>query len=1693
MSSSQLDVIIPVKNEQSSLRQLVLRIHASLSQAGISYRLIFVNDYSTDRTQEILQQLSKKYPLLIHNKIGAPGKAFAILEGAKLATTPYLAIIDGDLQYPPEALPQLYHLARKTGMAVANRRTHQTSRLRRWGSRLNYYLFGRLLWNLDCDIQSGLKVFRTDIIRYLSPDDVTPWTLDLPLLQVARDLGYRISSHDILFSPRKSGQSKVRFFNTSLEIAFRSLKLRLQSARAYPFQLPASFSPGSSRGRGLIYRTRRYLTHTNLPASRCALVTFTPLQKAALILIFLLILANLVIHPQVTVTALIALLSFIYFTDAVFSLFLLIKSLRSPQAYDFSPDELARLRPEDLPVYTILCPLYRESDILPDFLRAIDQLDWPKDRLDVLLLLEQDDHLTQAAVNHLPLPAYVRPLIVPPSLPKTKPKACNYGLSFARGEYVVIYDAEDRPDPSQLKKAYLAFQKAGPRVFCLQSQLNYYNPNHNLLTKLFTAEYSTWFDLILPGLQSLKTIIPLGGTSNHFRTQDLIRLHGWDPFNVTEDCDLGIRLFTAGYRTAIINSTTYEEANSRVTNWLRQRSRWIKGYLQTYFVHLRHPLKFFRRHGLHALLFQLIIGLRIGFSLINPLLWAVTLSYFLFFSRVGPAIQSVYPNPILYPAVFSLIFGNFIALYQYMIGLARRRQWSLIKFVFLVPVYWLLSSLASVLAIYQLITNPHYWEKTQHGLHLGTAPAVRLPGISLPRPRLLPLPVYQFFSRLNSSVSVKLSLTLPQVNFTFPPFSQLRRSLRSGFSNKLSQVIPISTVNQPQASPAISLASPNQSPPPVSSSLPGIEEQPNESPLRRKTFSSIRLPAFPLPEFLQPYTSGGLLIIALVFSNLAQLLFQAYLGRKLSLEEFGILSTFTSLLSLSGIFSASISRTLSHQSAKLLGRYQTLIAAHWRTTRRRIYFISLGVALAWSALTPVISLFFRTPYPLTFLFFTPIWVMGFLASVDRGFLEGNHRFSFLALSLTVEAVTKLTLTFTFVRLGLAPYIYAVFPLSLFFSFLTTWSIASRLASAQSSLPSAINLRFPRNFFLSSLLANVSVVSLISFDLLLAKHFLPPAQAGQYALLSLAGKMVFLIGALFSQFVNPVISRLQGAGNQRRQFSSFNLLLLATTFVCLATLAFVGPLGPLTLPLIFGPRILPILPFTTLYGLAMLQFQLATVFVTFHQVKGRYLFPALGVFASAGLIALVALNHSDIYSLVRMVSLVATSYLFALTLLHFTYHYLATWSRNLLDLVSVFAPLPDPALAPGKVNILIYNWRDLTHKWAGGAEEYLHQLARRWVAQGHGVTLFCGNDGHQPRYQEIDGVRIIRRGGFYTVYFWALIYHLFKFRRSFDVIIDSENGIPFFTPLYARQPIFLIIHHVHQQIFRQHLIAPLASLAQFLESRVMPFVYRHTPLVTVSPSSQRAIVNAGLAKTPPRIIYNGVDTQYFHPGEKSPHPLILYLGRLQHYKSLPVFIRAAQQVIQQIPQAQFAIAGFGEERAQLQQLIHDLKLSPWVKLLGRVTQEQKRLLYQRAWVFVNPSSIEGWGITTIEANACGTPVVASQVPGLIDSVQNPSTGFLVPYGNVSEFADKITLLLQNHQLRDRLSQNSRAWAQNFNWDTSADQFLSLVKSSLPQRSHLIYQRPVINFRLPSLQFQPVFQPINRLNPAKAFTHFLSFFI
>jgi hypothetical protein len=298
---------------------------------------------------------------------------------------------------------------------------------------------------------------------------------------------------------------------------------------------------------------------------------------------------------------------------------------------------------------------------------------------------------------------------VPPGKPRTKPRACNFAFAFARGDFTVIYDAEDRPEPDQLRRAVARFRSSARDIACLQARLNFYNADENWLTRLFALDYALWFDVLLPGLERLRVPMPLGGTSNHFRSSALREVGAWDPFNVTEDADIGIRLAQLGLRVAMLDSTTFEEAPTSLGPWLKQRSRWLKGYMQTWLVHMRAPVALRRRTGWRGLLsLQLFLGGSVVSALLNPLLWLIFILSILRGSSPDHFATTV--------SAAGLLAGNAVLTWL-AVSAPRRRGWQgLAPYGFTVIFYWALISLAAWRALWQLFRRPFYWEKTAHGL-----------------------------------------------------------------------------------------------------------------------------------------------------------------------------------------------------------------------------------------------------------------------------------------------------------------------------------------------------------------------------------------------------------------------------------------------------------------------------------------------------------------------------------------------------------------------------------------------------------------------------------------------------------------------------------------------------------------------------------------------------------------------------------------------------------------------------------------------------------------------------------------------------------------------------------------------------------------------------------------------------------------
>ncbi len=375
-----------------------------------------------------------------------------------------------------------------------------------------------------------------------------------------------------------------------------------------------------------------------------------------------------------------------------------------------------RLPDHALPVYTVMAAVYREASSIKPLLRGISAFDYPAEKLDVILAVELDDLETRAAIARERLPHNVRVIIATRDGPKTKPKALNYALPFARGEFIAVFDAEDRPEPDQLRKALATFARHGRDVACAQASLCIDNETHSLLSRMFAVEYAAQFDVYLPGMAQMRLPLPLGGTSNHFRTRVLREVGAWDAYNVTEDADLGYRMARYGYRSVMFRSTTFEEAPLAFRSWLNQRSRWMKGWMQTWHVHMRRPLRFMREAGLRSFI---SMNIYIGGNVLSALVFPVML-YAFGSALIALMINDEFEPPVnaaLIPLHVTVLLGGLASTISAgLMGLEQRHRlrdkWIL---GFTVP-YWACLSLATWRALFQFIWNPSHWAKTQHGI-----------------------------------------------------------------------------------------------------------------------------------------------------------------------------------------------------------------------------------------------------------------------------------------------------------------------------------------------------------------------------------------------------------------------------------------------------------------------------------------------------------------------------------------------------------------------------------------------------------------------------------------------------------------------------------------------------------------------------------------------------------------------------------------------------------------------------------------------------------------------------------------------------------------------------------------------------------------------------------------------------------------
>ncbi|MEL7402528.1 MAG: glycosyltransferase [Pseudomonadota bacterium] len=386
---------------------------------------------------------------------------------------------------------------------------------------------------------------------------------------------------------------------------------------------------------------------------------------------------------------------------------------------DASEEKPPQEQSAPLPRVSVLVPMFRETEVAHALIARLTQLTYPKCLLDVLLVLEEEDELTRRTLAQIDLPSWIRVVVVPDGQPRTKPRAMNYALDYCTGDIVGIYDAEDAPGPDQITRIARRFQQVPDDVVCLQGILDYYNPDQNWFSRCFTMEYAAWFRLLMPGMARLGFAIPLGGTTLFFRRSALEELGGWDAHNVTEDADLGFRLARHGFRTEMIETVTDEEANCRPWAWIKQRSRWLKGYMTTYLVHMKQPRLLYRQLGAWKFWgFQAHFVAAVSQVLLAPVL----LSFWLVFLGQSHPLEAVLPRAFIVGLAALFLTIEVINMTIFAVAVWGQKHRHLMPWVPTMHFYLPLGAIAAYKALYELVVNPFFWDKTKHGLSLATVP-----------------------------------------------------------------------------------------------------------------------------------------------------------------------------------------------------------------------------------------------------------------------------------------------------------------------------------------------------------------------------------------------------------------------------------------------------------------------------------------------------------------------------------------------------------------------------------------------------------------------------------------------------------------------------------------------------------------------------------------------------------------------------------------------------------------------------------------------------------------------------------------------------------------------------------------------------------------------------------------------------------
>lgn len=714
-----VSVIVPAAKDMHWLPGCFERVSHAFEGTEYEYEVIVIDDRSNDGSAEYVRSMGGVMPVRFLVKRGAKGRASSIKEAADEARGSRIVLLDPDLVFERDEFLAMLRTLDTVHVAVAERSKYPFFAYKVF-SRLYRWIFSHMLLSVHADVRSGLKMFRHTLLESLRFDPHFDPRLgfDALLLFHARSQGLAIESVRMAYTRPMfhHGVWDSVLSRTTLAMGIVTLGFSRSARALFPFLYPPQpqeyFEAGFTNINDYLFLAPEQSAKGHLTREVYFLIFY----------VFFIIIGYFWIIYALTEKNFAWLFFFhiavIQFTLIVFKVYVVSITFRLPPQ---PPKALSDEDKKNLPVISVILPVYKEKEVLPQLCQRMADMDYPPDKLDLIFIFESGDDETINAFTQMDKPAHFKGLVSPDVQPKTKPKALNVALRETKGEFLVIFDAETLPETDQFMKAMAAFTYS-PHLDYVHCRIDVYNANVNWLTKMYTAEFAFFYNFFLPGLATVKSPTPISGHSVYFRREQLIKVGGWDAYNLAEDCDIGIRMFRNGYKNAsVLDSASWEQSTTRLGDWIKQRTRWMQGFVQTSMVNLRFPALLWKDLGGLRNVFMFMFHVPGGVFLngLNLVQWMMLVFWY---ATNDPIMQTIFTDVLLYLSVLSFFLANLMFTYFNLLGLYYRKYYSFVGLALLSPFYWLLLSYATLRSILRFFRQESTWDKTNHPLMSLPAP-----------------------------------------------------------------------------------------------------------------------------------------------------------------------------------------------------------------------------------------------------------------------------------------------------------------------------------------------------------------------------------------------------------------------------------------------------------------------------------------------------------------------------------------------------------------------------------------------------------------------------------------------------------------------------------------------------------------------------------------------------------------------------------------------------------------------------------------------------------------------------------------------------------------------------------------------------------------------------------------------------------